>query len=88
MTVMLTEKWDLQLWDEKIVVPPEEKCFIYEDTISYTTKDNSKKTVPILGFDYEYYPSTPEEVEYRVLANYEDLWFDCRHNVKETVKNS
>ena len=88
MIVFVSERWDMQLWDEKIITPPEDKCFVYTDTVSYTTQGKSKKTVPILGFDYEYWPRTPEESNARTLANFEDIWFDCRYNVKRTVENS
>ncbi len=88
MTVVIPKKWDLKLWDEKIVTPPEGKCFIYKDTIEYETKGNDTKTVPILDFDYEYWANSSEEVYSRTMNEIENTQFECYSNVEEALKKS
>ena len=88
MTVVIPKKWDLKLWDEKIVTPPEGKCFVYKDTIEYETKGNDTKTVPVLDFDYEYWASSTDEVNARMQADLENTQFECYSDVEEALKKN
>lgn len=50
------------LWDDKKIHPPKDQCFVIKGTYKYVTKNDSDRTVPVVGFDYKYPPSSMEEL--------------------------
>ena len=57
MVVRIDKDFDMELWDDKYITPPEGKCFVYNGTYEYETKAESHKTVPVIDFGY-YDPRT------------------------------
>lgn len=80
MVVVVPKKWDLQLWDEKVVTPPKGKCFVYGNTVEYKTKNNEKKTVPVLDFEYKYSAKSAEEAIDRLEQKSADFSKNCHLN--------
>ena len=77
MTVVIPKKWGLKFWDDKVITPPNGKCFTYDGIYKYKTKLNDLKTVPIVGFSYEYTPKSEEEARFRFEEMSTEVYKDC-----------
>lgn len=76
-TVVLLEKDGEDLWDDKIVKPGQDKCFVYDGTYKYETKGNDTKTVPVLKTRYKYSPKSIEEFRERALESATQEYLTC-----------
>ena len=83
MVVVVPKKWDLQLWDDKIITAPQDKCFVYKTTVEYETTGHEKKTVPVLGFDYKYSPKSEDEAIERLQQDATDFYKNCYLNFEK-----
>lgn len=39
------------LYDDKRITAPEGKCIVFDNVYTYQTKENGRKTVPVIGFE-------------------------------------
>ena len=76
MTVKVDEFTE-PLYDKKRISAPKGKCIVFKDTYKYETKDESVKTVPVVGFEYEYEANTEEETLERAIADLQDIKKSC-----------
>lgn len=76
MTVRVDEITEL-LYDKKRISAPKGKCIVFSDTYKYETKDGDIKTVPVLGFDYEYEAESEEENITRAVNELQDIKQSC-----------
>lgn len=88
MTVIIKEDWDMMLYDDKLITPPEGKCFVYKDTLTYETKTKDRKTVPVLEFDYEYWPTSAEESDRRTRSRLESTRYSCHYEIETALKRN
>lgn len=88
MVVRIDKDWNMELWDDKVITPPEGKCFIYDGTYQYETKAESKKTVPVLRFGYKYTPASMDEALNRASVEIDSFHKSCLYSVEvEDVKH-
>lgn len=86
MVVRIDKDFDMELWDDKYITPPEGKCFVYNGTYEYETKAESHKTVPVIDFGYKYTPASEKEATERVFEVFNDMSKSCAYhfdNVKD-----
>ena len=76
-TVVRLEKDGEDLWDDKIVTPGQDKCFVYDGTYKYETKGNDTKTVPVLKSRYKYSPKSIEELHERARESATQEYLTC-----------
>lgn len=88
MVVRIDKDWNMELWDDKVITPPDGKCFIYDGTYQYETKTELKKTVPVLRFGYKYTPASMDEALNRATVEIDAFHKSCLYSVEiENVKN-
>jgi hypothetical protein len=76
MTVRVDEFTE-PLYDKKRISAPKGKCIVFTDTYKYETKDESVKTVPVIGFEYEYEATTEDEAIVRAVNDLQDIKKSC-----------
>lgn len=77
MTVAVPKRRNEILYDKKRIKAPKGKCFVYDGTYQYKNKDNDTKTVPIIGYAYEYEASSEEEFTERLLDFHNHIYEGC-----------
>lgn len=82
MVVRIDKDWNMELWDDKVITPPEGKCFIYDGTYQYETKAESQKTVPVLRFGYKYSPASMDEALNRATVEIDAFHKSCLYSVE------
>lgn len=87
MTVFVTKTWDLELWDEKVITPPKDKCFAYNGTYKYESKGAGTKTVPVLGFGYKYSPKSEDEAIERTSELVVSAYLECKDHFENGDKS-
>lgn len=80
MVVAITKMWGLELWDDKVITPPKDKCFSYNGTYKYKTKGDDTKTVPVLGFAYKYTSKSGDEAIERLSELAAAAYFECKEH--------
>lgn len=76
MTVRVDEFTE-PLYDKKRISAPKDKCIVFSDTYKYEASDHSVKTVPIIGFEYEYEAATEDEAIERAVNDLQDIKKSC-----------
>ena len=87
MVVFVDEKLSAPLWDEKVILPPTDKCFTYDGTYKYKNKGDDIKTVPVLGFGYKYTAKSVDEAIARISEMTADSYEDCKKYFKSIEKS-
>lgn len=82
-TVALIVQRKVDFYDEMIVEPEAEKCFVQDGIYRYETKSGLNKTVPVVTFDYKYKVKTDEEFLKRFSEFTKDFRFICEKNLKQ-----
>lgn len=80
--VLLAVDRKYEYYDEMIVEPEADKCFMQAGVYRYETKNGKNKTVPRVGFIYKYYADTEEERLYRIYEMAKDERFWCERAFK------
>lgn len=81
--VALIPQRKFEYYDEMIVEPEVEKCFVQDGTFRYEAK-SGMKTVPVITFDYKYKASTDEEFLKRFSETTKDIKFFCKTSLKQS----
>lgn len=76
MTVKVDEFTE-PLYDKKRISAPKGKCMVFKDTYKYEAKDESVKTVPVVGFEYEYKAETEAAAVARAIEDLQDIKKSC-----------
>ena len=87
MTVAIKKQPNEDSYDEKIVTPPIEKCFVINGTYKYKNLQEVTKTVPILDYEYEYTPKSLDEALERLNEMKEASYSDCLIVMNRKFKN-
>lgn len=77
MVVAVPQIQNEELWDKKRIKAPNGKCIVVNGTYKYTSNDGNNRTVPIVGFDYKYYPANEAEANERMEATFNELRNKC-----------
>jgi hypothetical protein len=80
MTVYVPKSHSIttELYDDKVIKTPENKCFIPLSTYKYETKGGSVKTVPMVEFGYSYTPESSDEFRSRFYERAVNMYADCK----------
>lgn len=80
MTVYVPQSHSIttELYDDKVIKTPENKCFILLSTYKYETKGGSVKTVPVVEFGYSYTPESSDEFRSRFYERAVNMYADCK----------
>lgn len=89
--VFLEKQLNIDYYDGMIVKSPNKKCAVIDGVYTYTTREDIRKTVPVIRFEYKNSPKTEEEFYERTIE-FEDVIYDTclsdyrASNVKEDKK--
>lgn len=86
MTVKVDEFTE-PLYDKKRISAPKDKCIVFSDTYKYEAGDHSMKTVPVVGFEYEYEAATEDEAIERAVNDLQDIKKSCVLYMGKEYKN-
>ncbi len=84
--VLLTPQRDIEYYDEMYVSAPKNKCAIQDGVFKYETKNKTRKTVPVIRFDYEFSSSSEKEALERFYDKIEDARYECKLSVVNNKK--
>ncbi|MBE6449940.1 MAG: hypothetical protein E7013_04560 [Alphaproteobacteria bacterium] len=81
--VFLEEQRGVDYYDGLIINTPKGKCSVQHGVYKYTTKQETRKTVPVINFEYKNNPKSEAELIERLEENREDVYYACLKEIKD-----
>lgn len=81
--VFLEEQRGVDYYDGLIINTPKGKCSVQNGVYKYTTKQEIRKTVPVINFEYKNSPKSEAELIERLEENRKDVYYACFKETKD-----
>ncbi len=81
---------DIDYYDDMVFKIPSNKCAVRNGVYTYTNRENIRKTVPAIRFEFKDNPKSKEDFVERFEDSYKKMYTACLHSSQESdnVKDS